>query len=108
MSFIELEWGIQTMIKILILTDDPWKWIEYLESIMKFNLVRKCYDRIIVGNEMFSFYFVSHIYEYMRGYAFAHVIEDKKIDDEIFYQVVLPTIKQKVTQYGSRTILGER
>ena len=96
------------MIKILILTDDPWKWIEYLESIMKFNTVRKCYDRIIVGNEMFSFYFVSHIYEYMRGYAFAHVIEDKKIDDEIFYQVVLPTIKQKITQYGSRTILGER
>jgi hypothetical protein len=96
------------MIKILILTDDPWKWIEYLESIMKFNTVRKCPDRIIVGNEMFSFYFVSHIYEYMRGYAFAHVIEDKKIDDEIFYQAVLPTIKQKVTQYGSRTILGER
>ena len=96
------------MIKILILTDDQWKWIEYLESIMKFNVVRKCYDRIIVGNEMFSFYFVSHIYEYMRGYAFAHVIEDKKIDDEIFYQVVLPTIKQKVTQYGSRTIFGER
>ena len=95
------------MIKILILTDDPWKWIEYLESIMKFNTVRKCYDRIIVGNDMFSFYFVSHIYEYMRGYAFAHVIEDKKIDDEVFYQVVLPTIKQKVTQYGSRRILGE-
>ena len=95
------------MIKILILTDDPWKWIEYLESIMKFNTVRKCYDRIIVGNDMFSFYFVSHIYEYMRGYAFAHVIEDKKIDDEIFCQVVLPTIKQKVTQYGSHTILGE-
>ena len=96
------------MIKILILTDEPWKWIEYLESIMKFNTVRKCYDRIIVGNDMFSFYFMSHIYEYMRGYAFAHVIEDKHIDDELFYQVVLPTIKQKVTQYGSRTILGER
>lgn len=95
------------MIKILILTDDPWKWIEYLESIMKFNVVRKCSDRIIVGNEMFSFYFMSHIYEYMRGYAFAHVIEDKKIDDEIFYQVVLPTIKQRVTQYGSHRILGE-
>lgn len=95
------------MIKILILTDDPWKWIEYLESIMKFNTVRKCYDRIIVGNEMFSFYFMSRIYEYMRGYAFAHVIEDKKIDDEVFYQVVMPTIKQKVTQYGSRHILGE-
>ena len=96
------------MIQILILTDDPWKWIEYLESIMKFNVVRKCRDRIIVGNEIFSFYFMSHIYEYMRGYAFAHVIEDKKIDDEIFCQVVLPTIKQRVTQYGSRTILGER
>lgn len=96
------------MIKILILTDDPWKWIEYLESIMKFNTVHKCYDKIIVGNDMFSFYFMSHIYEYMRGYTFAHVIEDKPIDDEIFYQVILPTIKQKVTQYGSRTILGER
>ena len=95
------------MIKILIITDDPWKWIEYLESIMKFNTVRKCYDRIIVENKMFSFTFVSHIYEYLRGYAFAHVIEDKKIDDETFYQVVLPTIKQRVTQYGSRHILGE-
>ena len=95
------------MIKILILTDDPWKWIEYLESIMKFNTIRKYYDRIIVGNEMFSFYFVSHIYEYLRGCAFAHVIEDKKVDDEIFYQVIMPTIKQKVTQYGSRRILGE-
>ena len=95
------------MIKILILTDDPWKWIEYLESIMKFNTVRKCYDRIIVKNKMFSFTFVSHIYEYMRGYSFAHVIEDKKIDDETFYQVVLPTIKQKVTQYGSQHILKE-
>ena len=75
---------------------------------MKFNTVRKRYDRIIVGNEMFSFYFISHICEYMRGYVFAHVIEDKKIDDEVFYQVVLPTINQKVTQYGSRTFLGER
>ena len=95
------------MIKILILTDDQWKWIEYLESIMKFNVVRKCRDRIIVGNEMFSFYLMSHIYEYMRGYAFAHVIEDKKIDDETFYQVILPTIKQRVTQYGSHHILKE-
>lgn len=95
------------MIKILIITDDPWKWIEYLESIMKFNLVRKAYDRIIVGNDMFSFYFVSQIHEYMRGYAFAHVIEDKKIDNETFYQVILPTIKQRVTQYGSRHILKE-
>jgi hypothetical protein len=44
----------------------------------------------------------------MRGAAFAHVIEDKEIDDEDFYHILLPTIKQKVTQYGSRTILGER
>ena len=59
-------------------------------------------------NQMFRFYIRSSFPESMRGAAFAHVIEDKEIDVEDFYHLILPTIKQRVTQYGSRTILGER
>ena len=47
------------MIKILIITDDVWKWIEYLESIMKFNLVSKRYNKMVVGNDLFTFHIVS-------------------------------------------------
>jgi hypothetical protein len=72
------------MIKILIITDDVWKWIEYLESIMKFNLVSKRYNKMVVGNDLFTFHIISEFYEYMRGAAYAHVIEDKNIEPEIF------------------------
>ena len=95
------------MIKILILTDDRQKWSKFLHTIMKFDRAYQTKEYMGLENKMFCFRIQENFYEYMRGAAFAHVIEDKKIDDEIFYQVVLPTIKQRVTQYGSRHILGE-
>ena len=96
------------MIKILILTDEREKWAEYLSSIIKFDHMRKNINQFILLNPLLCFHIQSSFPESMRGAAFAHVIEDKHIDDEDFYRILLPTIKQRVTQYGSRTILGER
>ena len=96
------------MIKILILTDDLYKWYYFILNIMKIDISHYRMNYIEMKNKMFHFYIRSSFPESMRGAAFAHVIEDKHIDDEDFYRILLPTIKQKVTQYGSRTILGEQ
>ena len=96
------------MIKILILTDEREKWAEYLSSIIRFDRVRKNVNQITLLNPLLCFHIQSSFPESMRGAAFAHVIKDKEIDNETFYTILLPTIKQKVTQYGFRTILGER
>lgn len=96
------------MIKILILTDDRMKWTRFIHSIMKIDRAYQTKDCMDLENQMFHFYIRSSFPESMRGAAFAHVIEDKEIDIEDFYHLILPTIKQTVTQYGSRTILGER
>ena len=96
------------MIKILILTDDRMKWFQFIRNIMKIDKAYQTKEYMGLENKMFCFRIQENFYEYMRGAAFAHVIEDKHIDDEDFYRILLPTIKQKVTQYGSRTILGER
>ena len=96
------------MIKILILTDNIRKWYLYLLNMMNFDTTIQRTDHTELRNKMFCFHIRSAFPESMRGAAFAHVIEDKHIDDEDFYRILLPTIKQRVTQYGSRTILGER
>ena len=96
------------MIKILILTDDKLKWGRFIRHIMTIDRMWELDQCFHLENRMFHFYIRSSFPESMRGAAFAHVIEDKEIDDEDFYRILLPTIKQKVTQYGSRTILGER
>ena len=96
------------MIKILILTDDKLKWGRFIRRIMLIDRMWELDQCFHLENQMFHFYIRSTFPESMRGAAFAHVIEDKHIDDEDFYRILLPTIKQKVTQYGSRTILGER
>lgn len=96
------------MIKILILTDDRMKWARFIRDIMKIDRMYNTKDYLGMENKMFCFRIQENFYEHMRGAAFAHVIEDKHIDDEDFYHILLPTIKQRVTQYGSRTMLGER
>ena len=96
------------MIRILILTDDRMKWARFIHGIMKIDRAYQTKDCMDLENQMFHFYIRSSFPESIRGAAFAHVIEDKHIDDETFYTILLPTIKQGVTHYGSRTILGER
>lgn len=96
------------MIKILILTDDKLKWGRFIRHIMLIDKIWELGNCFHLENQMFHFYICSSFPESIRGAAFAHVIEDKEIDDEDFYRILLPTIKQRVTQYGSRTILGER
>lgn len=95
------------MIKILILTDDRMKWARFIHGIMKIDRAYQTKEYMGLENKMFCFRIQESFYEHMRGAAFAHVIEDKEIDVEDFYQLILPTIKQRVTQYGSRTIIGE-
>ena len=96
------------MIKILILTDDKLKWGRFIRHIMLIDKIWELDQCFHLENQMFHFYIRSSLTESMRGAAFAHVIEDKEIDEYDFFQHIYPTIKQKVTQYGSRTILGER
>lgn len=95
------------MIKILILTDDRMKWFQFIRSIMKIDKAYQIKEYMGLENKMFCFRIQENFYEHMRGAAFAHVIEDKDIDTELFYNAILPTIKQRVTQYGSCHILGE-
>lgn len=95
------------MIRILILTDNRKKWFQFIRSIMKIDRAYQTKEYMGLENKMFCFRIQENFYEHMRGAAFAHVIEDKEIDVEDFYQLILPTIKQRVTQYGSRTIIGE-
>ena len=95
------------MIKILILTDDKLKWARFIQHIMLINKIWEVNQCFHLENQMFHFYIRGSFPESMRGAAFAHVIEDKEIDVEDFYHLILPTIKQRVTQYGSRTIIGE-
>jgi hypothetical protein len=96
------------MIKILILTEDIWKWYYFILNMMEIDTTIQRFNHIEIRNKMFTFHIRTSFPESLRGAAFAHVIEDKRIDDEDFYRILLPTIKQRVTQYGSRTILGER
>lgn len=96
------------MIKILILTDDKLKWGRFIRRIMLIDKMWEVNQCFHLENQMFHFYIRSSFPESLRGAAFAHVIEDKEIDIVDFYDLILPTIKQKVTQYGSRFILGER
>ena len=96
------------MIKILILTDDKLKWGRFIRHIMLIDKMWEANHCFYLENQMFRFYIRSSFPESVRGATFAHVIEDKEIDIEDFYHLILPTIKQRVTQHGSRTILGER
>lgn len=95
------------MIKILILTDDRMKWARFIHGIMKIDRAYQTKEYMVLENKIFHFCICSSFPESMRGAAFAHVIEDKEIDVEDFCRLILPTIKQRVTQYGSRTIIGE-
>lgn len=96
------------MIKILILTDDKLKWDRFIRHLMIIDRMYENNKSFHLENQMFHFDIRSSFPESMRGAAFAHVIEDKEINIEDFYHLILPTIKQRVTHYGSRTILGER
>lgn len=95
------------MIKILILTDDIWKWYYTILNMMEIDTTIQRFNYIEIRNKLFAFHIRTNFPESLRGAAFAHVIEDKEISAEDFCHLILPTIKQKVTQYGSRTILGE-
>ena len=94
------------MIKILVLTDRPMKWYYTLLDMMDFNLIYNLKDRIELGNKMFHFVIETSLKESRRGAAYAHVILDKEIDEETYHNIMMPTIKQRVTQHGLDKILN--
>lgn len=93
------------MIKILILTDRPMKWYYMLLNMIDFDMVYNLKDRIELRNKLFYFLIEADMPENKRGGAYAHVILDKKIDEDTFYKILMPTIKQKLTHHGLDKIL---
>ena len=91
---------IQKMIKILILTDDKVKWDRLLRKMMSFDNMYETKQYFSLKNQLFQFQIRDRLLESMRGAAYSHVILDKEIKDEQFYEVLMPTIKQRVTRYG--------
>ena len=88
------------MIKILILTDKMNLWRDLVLKNIHIDRVCERKDSIILQSRMFTFLIKTDINEYMRGASYAHVILDKEIDDRLYYEVLMPTIKQRVSQYG--------
>ena len=93
------------MIKILILTDRPMKWYYMLLNMIDFDMVYNLKDRIELRNKLFYFLIETDMPENKRGGAYAHVILDKKIDEDTFYKILMPTIKQKLTHHSLDKIL---
>ena len=73
---------------------------------MDFNLIYNLKDRIELGNKMFHFFIKTNMTENQRGAAYAHVILDKEIDEKTYYNIMMPTIKQKISQHGLDKILN--
>ena len=94
------------MIKILILTDRVVRWYHTILNMMEFDSTIQRKEYIEMRNKLFTFHIRSGFPESRRGAAYAHVILDKEIDEETYYNIMMPTIKQRVTQHGLDKILN--
>ena len=81
------------MIKILILTDRFTRWYYTILNMMEIDSTIQRKEYVEMHNKLFTFHIRTDFPESLRGAAFAHVIEDKKISAEDFYHLILPTIK---------------
>ena len=94
------------MIKILILTDRITIWYYTILNIMEIDSTIRTKEYTEMRNKLFTFHIRSGFPESRRGAAYAHVILDKEIDEETYYNIMMPTIKQRVTQHGLDKILN--
>ena len=94
------------MIKILILTDRITRWYYTILNIMEIDSTVRTKEYTEMRNKLFTFHIRSGFPESRRGAAYAHVILDKEIDEETYYNIMMPTIKQRVTQHGLNKILN--
>ena len=88
------------MIKILIITDRIIRWYHTIINIMGVDTTIQTKEYTEIRNKLFTFHIRSDFPESRRGAAYAHVILDKQLDEKTFYEILMPTIKQRVTNYG--------
>lgn len=87
------------MIKILILTDRFTRWYYTILNMMEIDRTIQRKEYVEMHNKLFIFHIRTDFPESLRGAAYAHVILDKQLDKKTFYEVLMPTIKQRITSY---------
>ena len=85
------------MIKILIITDDFDKWSNYIKKQINIDKEKRSRNESLLINNLFYFSLRHNIRESDRGTAWSHVILDKEVDYELVRDVLIPTIKQRIT-----------
>lgn len=94
------------MIKILILTDRVMRWYHTILNMMEIDSTIQRKQYIEMRNKLFTFDIRSSFPESRRGAAYAHVILDKQIDEKLYYEILMPTIKQRITSHGLDNLLN--
>lgn len=94
------------MIKILIITDRITRWYHTIINMMEVDTTIQRKEYTEIRNKLFTFHIRSGFPESRRGAAYAHVILDKQLDEKTFYEILMPTIKQRITNYGLDKLLN--
>ena len=94
------------MIKILILTDRITRWYYTILNMMEIDSTIQRKQYIEMHNKLFTFDIRNSFPESRRGAAYAHVILDKQIDEKLYYEILMPTIKQRITSHGLDNLLN--
>lgn len=94
------------MIKILIITDRIIRWHHTIINMMEVDTTIQRKEYTEIRNKLFTFHIRSGLPESRRGAAYAHVILDKQLDEKTFYEVLMPTIKQRITNHGLDELLN--
>lgn len=94
------------MIKILIITDRITRWYYTIINMMEVDTTIQTKEYTEIRNKLFIFHIRSGFPESRRGAAYAHVILDKQLDEKTFYEVLMPTIKQRITNHDLDELLN--
>ena len=91
------------MIKILILTDRITRWYYTILNMMEIDsTIRK--KNILKCVTSYSFHIRSGFPD-LDVEQLMHVILDKQLDEKTFYEILMPTIKQRITNHGLDELL---
>ena len=94
------------MIKILILTDRITRWYHTILNMMEIDSTIQRKEYTEMRNKLFTFHILNRFPESGRGAAYAHVILDKQLDEKTFYEILMPTIKQRITNHDLDKLLN--
>ncbi len=84
------------MIKILILTDNIDEWVDKLVKELPAATIIRQKSMTIIQTETFRFQIQKSLFESMRGYALSCVILDNKIDDDVEFDMIIPSLKGSI------------